>query len=371
MMTRPIRFHDLPAIHRLSVDPLSYVVEPPDFESPHSVLHLAVASAWQDVNQSVFTFVSRDKGNLVGLAQATARPGNDAWDLVRLLRRQGDDGAAQGVDEMLEGILAATASRGGLRTFVRVSVDGDGQELLTRQGFRQYTNEYTLWRDGLDLTPTPAPERLEFRPRRLADAWGIFQLYCAVAPPMVRHAEGLSSKRWGGGSRPAALLAGLRRTREVVLVDEGVLVGWARLIPRQGNSPSSVQRLAMMMHPQAVDALPALLAHAAIVLEARLDCPTVCTVRAYEETVYNSLIDVGFVPTFEHALLVKHSVARVVERQFLAAALRTQSRGLEISRSHQPSRPVMAAPLIAGSQRQPYHTTPIGLEHPLHVRRDD
>ncbi len=371
MITRSVRFHDLPGVHRLAVDRSTRVVEPPDFESSHSALHLAAASAWQDVNQSVFTFVSRDEDGVAGLAQATARPGNDAWDLVRLLLRPGaDTTVAQGADEMLEGIVTAMGSRGGLRTFVRVPVEGDGEALLARQGFRQYATEYTLLRDGLDVTPTPAPARLEFRQCRPSDAWGIFQLYCAVAPPVVRHAEGLSSKRWGEHARPVSLLAGLRRVREVVLVDEGVVVGWARLTPRRGDGDSGVQRLAMMMHPRAVDALPALLAHVAIVLEARLDCPTVCTVRAYEETVYNGLIDVGFIAAFEHALLVKHSVARVVERQFVAAALRARGRGLAVSRSPQPVRSAMAD-LTAGPRQQPYPLTFIGLEHSLHVRRDD
>jgi hypothetical protein len=77
-----------------------------------------------------------------------------------------------------------------------------------------------------------------------------------------------------------------------------------------------------------------LLAHAAVALQARLDCHTVCHVREYEGAVLSGLQDAGFAIVDEHALLVKHTATRVSERQLLIAALRAQSLGIDISQTH-------------------------------------
>ena len=119
------------------------VLWPAPLDPVPTAAHLALASAWQDVNQTVFTFVRRDRGALTGFAQASARRSGDAWDLVRLAATGADadadaDGTqAQLVDELLEALLGATAGRGGLRTFARAAAAGDGQDALARRGFRR------------------------------------------------------------------------------------------------------------------------------------------------------------------------------------------------------------------------------------------
>ena len=256
------------------------MVWPSAWEASHSATHLALASAWQDINQTVFTFVLRERREMLGLVQGTARPGHDAWDLLRLVLLTADpEDRERTADALLEHFLVAASSRGALRIFARAPADEEGQVLLARQGFRRYAREYTLLCERLDLSPAPLPEHLEFRARRPADAWGIFQLYCSVAPAQARHAEGLSSKRWGQGS---------------------------------------------------------ILAHATIALGARLDCPTVCHVRDYESIVLSGLQEAGFAVVSEQALLVKHTATRVTERQLLIAALRAQGLGIDVSRYQQP-----------------------------------
>jgi len=105
-----------------------------------------------------------------------------------------------------------------------------------------------------------------------------------------------------------------------------MIVGWVRLT---GPDARGVQHLEMLLHRRAHDDLPALLAHAAVALDATLDARTVCHVRSYEEGLLAGLCETGFEVVAEHALLVKPSVARVTERQLLIAALRAQSLGLE------------------------------------------
>jgi hypothetical protein len=330
---RSVRFYDLLAVHRVEANRSSHVLWPSPWEAQHSATYLSLASAWQDVNQTLFTFVLREKGEILGLAQGAARPGHDGWDLLRLALVPDDpEDRERAAAALIEQWLAAAAGRGALRAFVRAPVDGEGGVLLARQEFRRYTREYTLVAERLDLWPAPLPEHLEFRARRPADAWGIFQLYCSVAPPQVRHAEGLSSKRWMRGSKLAHALVGhWLPIREVVLTDEGLIVGWVRLSSIKGHA---AQRLEVMLHARAHDALAALLAHAAVALQARLDCHTICHVREYEGAVLSGLQDAGFAVMDEHALLVKHTATRVTERQLLIAALRAQSLGIDISPAH-------------------------------------
>ncbi len=338
MGVRSIRFYDLLAVRRIEADRATRLLWPAPLDPAPPAAHLALASAWQDVNQTVFTFVQRERGAIIGFAQAAARPACDAWDLVRLAAPTDDD-EREGmpvVDALLEALLQATAGRGGLRTFARAAAGSLGQEALARRGFRRYTDEYTLAADWLDVTPAPLPDHLVLRARRPADAWGIFQLYCSAAPAEVRHAEGLSSKRWGRGSLVTATIDRLCRPREVVLDDEGMIVGWVRLTTPGRGQP---QRLEVMLHPRAGEALPALLTHAVVALEIRRDRRTVCQVRAYEDTVLHGLRHAGFEEVDEHALLVKYAAARVTERQLLLAALRAQSLGLGVSRYQQPRVP--------------------------------
>ena len=334
MGVRSVHFHDLLAVHRLEANVDAHVLWPSPLDGVHSATHLAAASAWQDVNQTLFTFVLRENGECLGLVQGTARPGHDTWDVRRLALLATDpEDRERAAGVLLEQLLTATAGRGALRTFARAPSDAEGFALLARLGFRRYTNEYTMYCERLDFAPAPLPEHLEFRARRPSDAWGIFQLYCSVAPPQVRHAEGLSSKRWHRGSRLAYSLAGRwLRPREVVLTDEGLVVAWVRLT----RIRTPAQRLEVLLHPRVHGALPALLAHAALALEARLDLPAVCYVREYEHTLFNGLQEASFAVVADNALLVKHTAARVTERQLLIAALRAQSLGIDISRYHHP-----------------------------------
>ncbi len=345
MGVRSVRFHDLLAVRRIETRYDAYVLWPSPLDAAPSATHVALASAWQDVNQTVFTFVLRERGTLSGLAQVAARRGQDAWDLVRLaLTSIDEEERVHTSAALVEGVLQATSGRGGLRTFARVPPNGEGRDLLLRGGFRPYATEYTTVAERLDPTPAPLPAHLEFRARRPADAWGIFQLYCSVAPAEVRHAEGLSSKRWTNGSRLARALFGRwTATREAVLADEGMIVGWIRVTPTTGAG----QRLEVMLHPRADDMFEALLAHAAVALPVHVDGRTVSHVRAYENTVLTGLRAAGFTVAEEHALFVKHAAVRVTERQLLIAALRAQGLGLDVSRyQHQPDAPVpIAVPL--------------------------
>src|SRR5438105_13185476 len=105
---RSVRFHDLLAVRHVEASQCAHVVWPPTWEAPHSATHLAFASAWQDVNQTVFTFVLRERREMLGLVQGTARPGQDAWDLLRVALLTADpEDRGRTADALLERCLAA------------------------------------------------------------------------------------------------------------------------------------------------------------------------------------------------------------------------------------------------------------------------
>ncbi|MCA1598623.1 MAG: hypothetical protein LC769_06295, partial [Chloroflexi bacterium] len=170
MGVRSIRFYDLLAVRRVEAARAAYLLWPEPLDAMPSATSMALASAWQDVNQTVFTFVQRERGAIMGLAQMTARPTHDAWDLVRLaiassapadsLNLADDQERERIADDLIEAVVQATGSRGGLRTFARAPADRDGVDLLARRGFRRYADEYTLSADYLDVTPAPLPAYL-------------------------------------------------------------------------------------------------------------------------------------------------------------------------------------------------------------------
>ncbi|HKO23116.1 MAG TPA: hypothetical protein VJY65_00080, partial [Chloroflexota bacterium] len=124
MGVRSVRFHDLVAVRRVEASPCTHVIWPTAWNAPHSATHLALASAWQDINQTVFTFVLRERCEMLGFVQGTARPGQDAWDLLRLALLTADpEDRERTADALLEYFLVAASSRGALRIFARAPVE--------------------------------------------------------------------------------------------------------------------------------------------------------------------------------------------------------------------------------------------------------
>jgi hypothetical protein len=170
---------------------------------------------------------------------------------------------------------------------------------------------------------TPTLEGLRLR-RADDSAWSIFvHLYCAVTPQMVRHAEGRSSKDWRWSHRMVRrLLARWLISDELLLERDGRVAAWLQVHPARSRRYDQVELLA----------LPALGAEIAEFIRCGLALagpraaiqPLACRVREYDVEVLHALEDCGFRVVGEEALLVKHSTARVTERQLLVAAQRAQ-----------------------------------------------
>jgi hypothetical protein len=324
------RLSDLPRIRRLDHDGLASVLSPALVRSQPSAVTLALLSNWRSVGQRTQTLVLDDGNIACGFVQARSRPGRESWDIIRLACLAADaDAWDRACMELLDRTTRAAAQRGALRTFVRLPSDNERLALLSDSGFRQYATELThrgVLRASVMSAPVP---RGDIRVRQPRDAWDIFSLYCAVTPALVRHAEGRSLKEWTSPNHFAS--ATLRRrasVREAVLGVPGELHAWVRWRPARQGHPQVVD---ILVRPEATERLGELIRFAVENLGLDADCTTICKAREYDGRISATLKEAGFDAILRETLLVRHTVARVTERQLLVAALRAQGLGIDVS----------------------------------------
>jgi hypothetical protein len=337
MAVRSVRFGDLSAVRLLDGAENARLVAPSPLDEPTTAVRLALVSTWQGFRRTVYSFILRSPDGPQGFIQGTVRPNREAWDIVRLACLADPDEAVDGVcTSLVEQFCQATGSRGSLRTFARVPVGGEALRVLSRAGFRQYTTEYTLVRPPLDeddgdrdatiegtFSVDGAPEGVRLRQ---ADdlAWSIFvHLYCAVTPQTVRHAEGRSSKDWWWSHRLIRRALGRWLvTDELVLERAGRVAGWLRVHPARCRG---YQQLELLASPEVGEDIVGFVRCGLALGGPRASIqPVACRVREYDVEVLHALEECGFRIVSKEALLVKHSTARVTERQLLVAALRAQ-----------------------------------------------
>jgi hypothetical protein len=166
------------------------------------------------------------------------------------------------------------------------------------------------------------------RLRQARDAWDIFSLYCAVTPALVRHAEGRSLREWLPRTRRTVPRIRLHAKREVVAGEVGHLEAWMRWTPRRHRR---VQVLEVLVRPETAHRLGELVRFAVEYGGCDPECPTICRTREYDGRLSATLEMAGFDAMCHETLLVRHTVARVTERQLLVAALRAQGLGIDVS----------------------------------------
>ncbi len=323
------RLSDLPAIRRLDRIDGASVLSPPGSDRQPTAASLTVLSNWRSIGQRTETLVLADTSGARGFVQARARPGRESWNILRLACVAPDlAGWDRACSDLLDNICAATAQRGALRTFARIPAESQQIGLLGDCAFRQYAIEITH-RGALSTLIGRAPESGDdIRVRHPRDAWDIFSLYCAVTPALVRHAEGRSLKEWTPTRRLQTTFRRWRVTREAVMGEPGNLQAWIRWKPCRAYGD---QTLDIMARPEAVDRLGELLRYASEYLGLDANCATICRAREYDGRISATLDEAGFDSILRETLLVRHTVARVTERQLLVAALRAQGLGIDIS----------------------------------------
>jgi hypothetical protein len=289
-----------------------------------------LSSCWALLTRHMQIQVVRQGSQAKGFVQAVARPDRQAWEIRRLCCVAMDPGLWTAACRDLLDHASLWAARGGaLRTFVRVASESDQVTLLTASHYRPYATEITLYGTLDNVIGGAPPLETGIRPRLPRDAWDIFSLYCAMTPALVRHAEGRSLNEWLGSSQRS--LPGMQRfhaVREVIYGEPGMLGAWIRWTPLRKRA---AQWLEILARPEAVAHLPRLLRYAVDNLGLDPNCMTICRTREYDGRISATLELAGFEPCARETLLVRHTVARVTERQLLVAALRAQGLGIDLS----------------------------------------
>ena len=372
-MIRPVPYVNLPGIY-YAIDRHAqarhsefahFVIAPtpPAQQSSIPALFRALFSV-----PSAYTWLCEDRWQILGLAQAHARPGGEAWDLSYLAALTNPGGHSPSTSpsevlmELTQYALNVAITRGVHRFFARIQDDMPEIELFSKLGFQRYARELTYWlstsQEGLDtleraarshvLPPSEAdgyqldpdsgttlerqagsrPEmpsdedasKVPLRRWHRHDVWGLLRLYDASTPRRVQMAECLTSDELlytlAGGTRRWSLP--LVEPASLAFVnDRGVrLGGWIRLRLGRGSQP---HQLWLMAHPDEPDVSPALLQFGLRVLAKEGPRPVICRVREYDGGVANALRGAGFLHSGTQALLVRHLTLRALRKREVLA----------------------------------------------------
>lgn len=284
-------------------------------------------------------------GRLRGLVSARIRCGRRAWEIDglyfpgRMAAAAADrDGAANrngagataavhppvsesdtAALELLEQLIAAIGWRSGERIFLRLAAHCPALPLARRSGFYPCFNETLLAGyggivanssagkgnsaaaavNGHPAGNNVAPGGGDLRPRRPADDYALFQLFCASTPVAVRDALGLTFDQWQDAREPLFRPGRGGRAQEWVSEQQGRIIGWLGLASRRRAAEAMA-----MANPDYPERLAGLLA-------AALSRPggQRWLVPEYRAAIADRLIGQGFREQAQYTMLVKLAAA--------------------------------------------------------------
>jgi hypothetical protein len=258
-----------------------------------------------------------ERGGVLGYVQARCRwRRRDAWAITTVAVM--DKAPARVWEELIEATCRAAGEAGVTRVFVKVPHDEPRLALFHRLGFTRYANE-TIWGNLYFSSsgPSDEPPRGPLRRQRNQHAWDLMRLYAAVTPPVVQHAEDLTTRQWQADHIPTLwfLSDGLLENSYVWPDESGQnqgLGGYIRLLT--GPAGHWIHMLFRSdpanraICPSAIDYV--------LWKAARVGSrPVYCGVREYQVEIGGLLEERGFHPLSEQALLVKYLAEPLKERQ--------------------------------------------------------
>ena len=203
----------------------------------------------------------------------------------------------------------------GLRMFLRLTDDSPVAQASAEAGYRRYLTEDVLGAPA-DLDTSRAlrfrlaPD-LDVRSRRQEDDYPLFRLYTAATPVPVRALEGLTFREWQEAT--AVRWQGTSRLHDVVMAQEGRLVGWLRT----ATTSSGHVLASMFWHPDVPDAADAITREALTVTREthrlRLLIPT------HDTALTDRFEEAGFGRIATYTSLVHQGGERLLEGAFVPA----------------------------------------------------
>lgn len=197
----------------------------------------------------------------------------------------------------LEQLVATLGAQGVHHIVAEAGDDGLMMELLQRAGFGVFTRQNLFCLASPPRFSTAPPALPGLRRWRSTDDWGLRVLYTNSVPQLAQQIEApadnaFTSSRW---------------QHRLVLEHKGEII--ASLAARQGRVGSALR---LLLHPEADVYVEALIRHGLDFLADGPSQPVYCRVRRYESWLQAPLEASGFEPLAHTALLVKHTVARVM-----------------------------------------------------------
>ena len=306
------------------------------------------SALWQSADR--VALAQWDGWRLNGLVSARIRCGRRAWEIdglyfpgrvgstaaeaaenrngagIRAIHPPGDESDAAAL-ELLEQLIAAVGWRSGERIFLRLAANCPALPLARRSGFHPCFNETLLAGyggmnpysaaggqaaaavNGHPAGPGSGAKIGNLRPRRPAEDYALFQLFCASTPVAVRDALGLTFDQWQAAREPLFRQGKGGRAQEWVSAPKDRIIGWLGLAPRR----RAVEAMAMV-HPDYPEQQEGL-------LDAALARPggQRWLVPEYRAAMADRLLGQGFQTQAQYTMLVK--LAAVPARSYGMAAV--------------------------------------------------
>jgi hypothetical protein len=199
--------------------------------------------------------------------------------------------------ELLEQVVATVGAQGIHHIVAEASDDGPELQLLQRAGFGVVTRQMLFCLDSASGLVDDVPAVPGLRPWQSTDDWGLRLLYANTIPGLAQQIEApvdeaFTSSGW--------------QNRQVLERDGEIIASFATRRGRVGSA------LRLLLHPQADTHVEALVRRGLGTLVEGPPQPVYCRVRRYESWLQAPLEASGFELVARTALLVKHTVARVM-----------------------------------------------------------
>ncbi len=208
--------------------------------------------------------------------------------------------------KLLEHLVTDAGERGVMRIYAKLGEDSSEMDLFNQTGFHTFTHELLFrlnYKTGLEK-----PANAKMRPQRSRDLFPIDQLYRAVTPGLVQHAENSSSRSWAISRNyfPRPL-----KEQGFVLEENDKIVAYLRLLSHRNH-----HLLTVMCLDSQREILAEIIRYGLSNIKAGDDVQVYCVVREYQGEQATALEDLGFEYFGKQAAMVKHIVQYIknVER---------------------------------------------------------
>lgn len=241
-----------------------------------------------------------DEKNVVG--QFRYRQGESNAHIVYLAPTLDDNEDDTAWLHMLDAIAEQAGGTGAQNLVGEVELSHRLFETMRRAGYAVYSRQ-VIWRHGPIVAGFPSPS-LEVTPESDDDQIGIAALLGCTIPRIMYTVMG-----------PSADMAGLvyrkdGRVEAYVAYSEGK--HGVYLLP--------------FLHPEVLSEAPDIIAAALLKIERCRRLPVYISVRGYQGWLENAMLDLGFSPWLEQAVMVKHLTAGVRQTSFAQVNLGASGR---------------------------------------------